>query len=63
MNFFETDDDELHRIYQGFTNGEITCGETKRLLSNKLIEIVVEHQKRLSSITDDQVRMFYSKEK
>ncbi len=63
LNFFETDDAELHRIYQGFTEGKITCGETKKLLVDRLIKIVGEHKARLAQITDDEVRMFYSMDK
>ena len=63
LNFFETDDAELHRIYQGFTEGKITCGETKKLLVDRLIKIVGEHKARLAQITDEEVRMFYSMDK
>lgn len=63
LNFFETDDEKLHQIYQDFNDGKLTCGETKKLLADRLIEIVSEHQKRLSEITESAVDEFYAQEK
>ncbi len=63
LNFFETDDEKLHKIYEGFTKGELSCGDTKKLLIERLIEIVENHQKRIAAITPEEILSFYLKDK
>lgn len=63
LKFFELDEAKLQNIYCKFTNGELTCGETKKILADKVVEIVKMHQEKLSKITDEDVIMFYSKDK
>ena len=53
----------IERIYKGFSKGDITCGETKDILGEKLCELILKHQKRRSEITDDEVDLFYAKDK
>ena len=63
LKFFEMDDEKLNEIYKGFKEGKITCGETKKILSEKLIELITYHQKKKAEITDDIVDLFYAKDK
>lgn len=63
LNFFETDDETLNSIYSDFTAGRITCGDTKRLLIDRLVKIVGEHQRRISQITQEDINEFYSQNK
>ena len=63
LNFFETDDKVLKSIYDDFSCGKLTCGDTKKLLIDRLIKIVGEHQNRVSEITKEEIDMFYSKDK
>ena len=63
LNFFETDDEILHDIYRKFDAGELTCGDTKKLLIDRLTKIVTEHQRNLETITENDIKVFYSKEK
>lgn len=63
LYFFETDDERLKQIYKDFDEGKLTCGETKKLLIDKLIEIVEEHKKRVSEITEEDLKEFYSRDK
>ena len=63
LNFFETDDEKLHKIYEGFTKGELSCGDTKKLLIERLIEIVGNHQKRIAAITPEEILSFYLEDK
>lgn len=63
LNFFETDDQKLHEIYEGFTSGKLSCGDTKKLLIERLIEIVGNHQKRIATITPEEILSFYLKDK
>ena len=63
LKFFELDDNKLNFIFNGFTKGEITCGETKKFLIEKLTEIIINHQKKRSEVTDEIVNLFYAKDK
>ncbi len=63
LNFFETDDEVLHDIYRRFDSGELSCGDTKKLLIDRLTKIVAEHREKLSRITENDIKVFYSKEK
>ena len=38
LKFFELDDDKLNNILTGFKKGEISCGETKNYLIEKLTD-------------------------
>ena len=61
LKFFELDDNELENIYNGFSQGKITCGETKRLLVNKLTQLITNHQKERGKVTRDIVDLYYRK--
>lgn len=63
LNFFETDDEVLHDIYRRFDSGELSCGDTKKLLIDRLTKIVADHRAKLSRITENDIEVFYSKEK
>ena len=63
LKFFEMDDEKLNSVFQGFKEGKITCGETKNLLIEKLITIVSEHQNKRKNITNDDLDLFYAKDK
>ena len=63
LKFFEMDDEKLKDIYKGFSEGKITCGETKNILGEKLCELILKHQKRRAEITDDEIDLFYAKDK
>ncbi|CAF1459998.1 unnamed protein product [Rotaria sordida] len=59
LKYFEFDDKRLEEIYAGFSSGEITCAQTKQFLADKLIEIILEHQKNRKLVTDELVNDFY----
>ena len=61
LKFFEFDDNELEKIYNGFSEGKMTCGETKQLLVNKLIQLITNHQREREKITQDTVEYYYRK--
>ncbi|AYV77905.1 MAG: putative Tryptophanyl-tRNA synthetase [Edafosvirus sp.] len=61
LKYFEFDDDKLNDIYKKFKAGEMTCNEIKKILIEKLIEVIQNHQKNRSLITDDLLNDFYSK--
>ena len=57
------DDRRLNDVFTGFKEGKITCGETKNLLVEKLVSLIIQHQKKRSEITNDILDMFYAKDK
>lgn len=63
LNFFETDDNVLKQIYADFTSGKLTCGDTKKLLIERLVKIVQQHQERVANIKKEDIDYFYSKDK
>jgi len=46
LKYFEDDDDKLTEIYDKYSKGELLSGEVKKLLIEKINEILEAHQKR-----------------
>jgi glutamate/tyrosine decarboxylase-like PLP-dependent enzyme len=63
LKFFEMDDEKLNKIYSEFSSGKLSCGEVKSLLIEKLKTLILEHQKKRSQITEDEIDLFYAKDK
>jgi len=60
LKYLEYDDEKLEKIRLGFTKGEISCGEMKMLLLEKLIPLIMEIQERRRKISDSVVEEFYA---
>ena len=63
LKFFEMDEEKLNNIFTGFKEGKISCGETKNLLVEKLVSLIINHQNKRSKITNNEIDMFYAKDK
>jgi len=63
LKYFEYDDDVYNKICDDFKKGILTCGDTKTLLTDKLIPIIEEHQQKRNSITQNELMTFYDKTK
>lgn len=61
LRYFEDNDSILQHVEEGFRRGEITCGQTKEMLINKLIYLITKHQEQRTLVTDQIVEFFYSK--
>lgn len=48
--FFEQDDEELERIHDSYTDGDMLSGEIKNLAAEKIWEFVSEHQARKDAL-------------
>lgn len=59
LKYFEFDNKRLEEIYAGFSSGEITCAQTKQFLAEKLVEVILEHQRNRQLVTDEIVKTFY----
>lgn len=59
LKYFEYDDAKYQAICDGFASGEISCSETKKILIEKLIEVIAKHQNCKSLVTDEIVSKFY----
>ncbi len=53
----------LHDIFHRFTKGELSCGETKKFLITRLVQMVGSHQEQLTRITERDVQLFYAMDK
>jgi len=60
LKYFEFDDDKLAQTYNDFKAGKLTCSDTKRLLADKLCELIMQHQERRKMVTDEVVKDFYA---
>lgn len=61
LKYFEFDDEKYKEICDGFSSGIITCSETKKLLADRLIEIISDHQKRRAEVDDELLSKFYER--
>lgn len=63
LTFFLEDDERLESIKNDYTKGVLLTGELKKILIETLTPIIVEHQKRRSKITDEEVKLFMTPRK
>lgn len=63
LKFFLTDDDELEKIRIAYTKGELLSGEIKKLATETLTPIVVEHQLKRKDVTDEILEQFMTPRK
>lgn len=59
LKYFEYDDDELERIYSEFKKGVLSCFDTKKIMADTIIKIILKHQEKRSQVTDDIVKQYY----
>ena len=60
LTFFLDDDEKLKDIAEKYSSGKMMTSEVKEELVNVLTKIVLEHQKRRASATEDVVKAFMS---
>ena len=53
------DDAKLSTIREAFTTGKMSCGEIKKLMAQKLTELIVHHSAEKKKVTPDLVKEFY----
>ncbi|KAH3757239.1 tryptophan--tRNA ligase, cytoplasmic [Pelomyxa schiedti] len=58
LTFFLDDDAELQRIHDDYQSGRMLTGEVKKILADKLIALVEEHQRRRALVTEEVVDSF-----
>lgn len=63
LKFFLPDDDELEKIRITYTKGELLSGEIKKLATECLTPIVVEHQLKRKDVTDEILEQFMTPRK
>lgn len=59
LNYFEYDDVKLAEIENEFRKGNLSCSDTKKLLGDKLVQIILEHQEKRKLVTDEVLQEFY----
>ena len=58
LSFFLEDDERLAQIGRDYSSGAMLTGEVKKELISLLTEMVLEHQSRRGSVTEDVVRHY-----
>jgi tryptophanyl-tRNA synthetase len=61
--YFEHDDDKLENIRLSFIKGELSCGEMKNILLEKLIPLIVNIQENKRKITQSTIDEFYDEKR
>lgn len=59
LRFFEFDDQKLQQIRKEFSSGQMSCGEIKKLMASKLVEVIAHHAHQKSLVTQEMVKDFY----
>ena len=60
LKHFLEDDDELERIRVAYESGEMLTGEIKKICADVVTKMALEHQERLSKVTQEVVDSFYT---
>jgi len=55
---FEDSDDKLRERYEACKSGELTCGECKRELIDRINKFLEEHRRRKEKITDEYIEKY-----
>ena len=63
MRFFMHDEQKLKQYEEGYTKGEITSGEMKKLCIETVQRLVAEFQHRRAKVTQDVLDSFFSDKK
>lgn len=59
LRYFEYDDNILDNVKKSFIKGELTCGELKKILLDKLLPIIIDIQNKKNKIDDKILSEFY----
>ena len=59
LKFFEYDDQRLEKIKQDFKSGDLLCGEIKKIMAEKVVEVVNQVREMRNKVTDEDVKLFY----
>lgn len=63
LRYFEHDDNVLEKIANDYGSGKMLTGEIKKILADKLTELVKAHQEKRNAVTDEDIKYFYSMDK
>ena len=59
LKYFENDDNVLSSIFNDFKSGKLMCSDTKNIMCEKLIKIVLDQQEKRKSISKEILGEFY----
>lgn len=60
LRYFELDDEKLEKITTAFSKGEMTCGETKNLLAEKIVEKLLDVQEKRKKVSKEVLEEFFA---
>ena len=59
LTYFVEDDDELSKIAEAYSNGDMTSGQIKEMTANLVASVIRDHQTRKAEVTDAVVSEFF----
>ncbi len=59
LRYLEMNDGRLTEIAEKFSKGLMTCGEIKKIMADKVVELIVNHKNTKSKITKDIISICY----
>jgi len=60
LRYFEPDDKKLEQIGKDYSSGKMLSGEIKKIMADKVIELVLKHQENRKKVDDTILKLFYS---
>lgn len=59
LRYFEFDDDKLQMVKDAYGSGKMLTSEIKKILTDKIVEIIKEHQVKREAVTEEDIKKFY----
>ncbi len=63
LRFFEVDDQRLKEIGDAYASGQMLTSEIKKIVADKVTDLVLNHQKNKEAITEEEVKYYYDLKK
>ncbi|SOV24412.1 tryptophanyl-tRNA synthetase [Plasmodium sp. DRC-Itaito] len=63
LRYLLEDDNKLNEIGEKYKKGEMLSGEIKKILINVLTELILKHQEKKKSLTDQEISYFFDPNK
>lgn len=61
--YFMDSDKELERIAHEYRSGKMMSGEIKKIMADVISKVIQEHQERVSKVTPELVKQFFTRER
>jgi tryptophanyl-tRNA synthetase len=59
LTYFEEDDEKLIKIRENYLSGKLLSGEIKKMMTECIYKIILEHQTKRANLTETDMKNFY----